>query len=301
MRNRSTRTRAEQMEADITALIDALRIYGDIALASRLWCCQQQRREKRHAQRAGLTTGWARLCRSPACASCRRWLGRSWRERAATKFADADNGSCSLATIVLARTGDLHAVRELVATTRIMLRNLRDRRARELRRWCDVSLYGLVELDAIHVDDLRYLPPLRRAVVEALPSYSHAADVTWVPHTHISVCHPRLHHSELREALAQQWPGPVERVDVRPFNDEGDARTNAAEITAYSAKSTMRTTYTGGVQMAWPLSWQAAYWSWLCAMRRGLEPLRIRIAARGERQGAAAIVPAILEPMAIVF
>lgn len=275
MRPRVTGSTARAMEQEATDLINALRDLGDEELAGRLWRCQQGRAEKRLAQQAGIKTGWPAMCRSVACPSCRRWLGRSWREKAVDRFVEADNAECSHATIMLARTGDLHAVREVVRDLRVGLRNLRDRRAARSRHWSSAAAYGLVEVDAHHPDDFILLPPRRREVIQALPVIG-TGPVVWVPHAHLCFHHPHMDREELRDALRGQWDGVSGRVDVRAFHT-GDADVNAANIVSYAAKMSMTTCLMDGVEEPWPVTWRAYYWSWLCGFRAGLAPMRLRM------------------------
>lgn len=267
-------------------LVAELRRLGDPAgvdLASRLWCCQCNRLERRSGV---VLAGWPRLCRSVACPSCRRWLARSWRDRAADRLAFADAQTCSLVTIMLARCGDLDAVRDAVRDLRVELRNLRDRRARVNRQWRDVQAVGLVELDAVAPHDIPLLPSQRRDVIEALPG-GVSDDVVWLPHLHLAISAPHLSHGDVRHALEAQWPGVAGRVDLVPFRDR-DAGAGAGGVVAYAGKHQMTTRLLDGVEVAWPLAWQARYWTWLHSMRCGLAPLRVRL---GARRVASPLVP----------
>lgn len=300
MKFRSTASIASAIEAETDDLVAALRDFGDDDLAGRLWRCQQARKEKVTAQRTGVRTGWPTMCRSVACPSCRRWLGRGWRERASSHFAAASGPACSHVTIMLACTGDLDAIRGVVRDLRVDLRNLRDRSASRSRRWATVAAYGLVEVDAHLRDDVMFLPPRRRAVVQELP-YLGRGPVAWVPHAHLCFHHPRLDRAALREALSTQWPGAPGRVDVRPF-DNGDADFNAGNIAAYAAKMRMTTTMLNGVEEEWPVTWRAAYWSWLCGQRAGLAPLRLRLGPMGTRTKPLTLrVEPPIEPMPILI
>ncbi len=254
------------MEARASELIAALRGSGDpvqVDLASRLWRCQQGREDRRKE----IQFDWPPMCRSPACPSCRRWLSKSWRTRAAERMAHADNRACRLVTTMLARFGDLDAVRDVARKLRTDLRNLRDRHARTDSRWRNVELIGQVEIDALGPDDIRLLPPRRKAVIETLPvfggAYGYATydqTVVWVPHVHI-VCHaPNLSDDDLCDALRRQWPGDARREDVRPFLD-GDAGENTAEIIGYTSKHEMRIALKDGFALCWPMSVQATYWA----------------------------------------
>ena len=291
---------ASAIEAEATDLVAALRDLGDDDLAGRLWRCQQARMDKIVAQRTGLRTGWPSMCRSVACPSCRRWLGRGWRERAGSHFAEARSPACSHVTIMLACTGALDTIRGVVRDLRVDLRNLRDRSAVRSSRWRSVSAYGLVEVDAHLRDDAMFLPPKRRAVVQELPCIG-SGPMTWVPHVHLCVHHPRLDRAELRDALRTQWPGLWGRVDVRPF-EVGDASVNAGNIAAYAAKMRMTTTLTDGIEESWPVAWRAAFWSWLCGLRAGLAPLRLRLGPFGTRTKAVTSrVEMPIEPMPVLI
>jgi hypothetical protein len=300
MRPRITASVARSIEQEASDLITALRDLGDDDLAGRLWRCQRHRIEKKQAQQAGIRTGWPAMCRSVACPSCRRWLGRTWRERASSRFMEADSTTCSHATIMLACTGDLDVVHDVVRDLRVALRNLRDRSASRARRWATVEAYGLVEVDAHHADDLALLPPRRREVVQELPVLGHGP-VVWVPHAHICLHHPHLDRHELRDALRVQWSGHPGRVDVEPFK-AGEADLNAANIVGYAAKMTMMTTYKDGLEESWPVTWRATYWSWLCGLRAGLAPLRLRMGPMHSRPiSIQQPARAEIEPMPVLF
>jgi hypothetical protein len=270
-------------------LIAALRASGDpdqIDLAGRLWRCQRGREDRRK----GIPTHWPPMCRSPACPACRRWLSRSWRDRAAERMANADNNACHLITVMLARSGSLDAVRTLARQLRTELRNLRDRNARTDWRWRSVEMIGQIEVDAFGFDDIGLLPPQRRNVIETLPAFGGCATcdqpVVWVPHVHIACHAPNLSEDDLHAAFARQWPGDPRRVDVRPFV-EGEAGTNAAAIIGYACKHEMRIALKDGFDLCWPITVQATYWGWLHGLRNGLAPLRLRIGAMSENSSPA--------------
>lgn len=280
------------MEARITNLIKALRASGDpvqFDLAGRLWRCQQQREERR----TGLRDRVDRPCRSVACEHCRRWRGREWRERAVVQMRNADNENSSMVTVVLERTGDLPTVRDVVRDFRVDLRNLRNRRVRDDARWRKLEAVGLCELDMLAVEEICLLPPLRRAVIGALPVRSHADRFTVVVHVHLAVSHPMIPRHVVERALRQQWQG-AGRVDVREFRDDATGPENAGGIVAYASKHRMTTKFDGvGIEVSDPLEtdahepievpvpveWQAAYWGWLHGIGAGLAPLRVRMSA----------------------
>jgi hypothetical protein len=264
-------------EAEISSLIEALRRSGDLTqidLAKRLWRCQQGRKDRRR----GISASWPRLCRRPACASCRKFLAQGWRDWAAAQMANADNGSCYLVTIMVARSEALEVLPECVYGLRTALRNLRDRKARQDSCWGRVGLVGQVEIDALGVEDIYLLPPQRRMVIEALPvlgrSDPSSRDV-WIPHLHIGCHAPGLDMADLELALERQWPG-AGRVDVRCFQDRS-AGENAGRIIGYASKHMMRLALKDGFYDAWPYSVQARYWGWLHSLRQGLKPLRMKI------------------------
>ena len=271
-----------EFETQASELIGALRVSGDpsqIDLAARLWRCQQGRQDRRR----GLISQWPPMCRSPACAYCRRWLSRKWQSRAAYRMAHADNNCCYLVTIVVARSGALDAVREIIRSLRTELRNLRHRNARNDARWRNVEMVGQTEIEALGPDDILLLPPHRRRVVDALPAVGGSSGyatwdqmVVWVVHVHIACYAPGIHQYDLLEVLRGQWPGPAERVDVRPFL-EGDAGDNTGRIIGYASKHDMRVKLRDFHDLVWPLSVQAAYWGWLHSLRNGLGPLRLRL------------------------
>jgi hypothetical protein len=266
----------------VTQLITALRASGDPVqtdLAGRMARCQQGREDRR----AGIPLDWPPMCRSPACPYCRRWLSKSWRSRAANRFAHADNDDCYHCTIMLARSGSLDAVRDLVRLLRTDLRNLRDRAARRDRRWQTLEMVGQVEVDALGPHDIGDLPPQRKAVVENLPTFggssgyvTHDQIVVWVSHVHLACHAPLLTGDDLLTAFRQHWPGPPERVDVGPFI-AGDAGHNAGAIIGYACKHEMRIKLKDGFDLSWPVAVQAAYWGWLHGLRNGLAPLRVRL------------------------
>lgn len=275
------------MEVQASELIAALRASGDSLqtdLAGRLWRCQQGREDRRK----GIITQWPPMCRSPACPYCRRWLSKIWRSRAAKQLAHADNNFCYLVTIVLAQTGTLDAIRDVVRQLRIDLRNLRDRNARLSQGWRSLEMLGQAEIDAMGPHDIILLPPQRRRVIEALPAFGGPSGyatwdqiVVWVTHVHIACHAPDIGQGDLYKALQRQWPGPVERVEVRAFL-EGDAGDNAGRIISYASKHEMRVKLRDHCDIVWPLSVQAAYWGWLHGLRNGLAPLRVRIGRIGD-------------------
>jgi hypothetical protein len=291
-RPRQTQSTLRDMENIASELITALRASGDpvqVDLASHLWRCQQGREDRRK----GVPFDWPPMCRSPACPSCRRWLSKSWRDRAAERMACADNNACHLITVMLARSGSLDAVRTLTRQLRTELRNLRDRNARTDLGWRSVEMVGQVEVDAFGPEDICLLPPQRRTVIEALPAFGGSCGyatynqiVVWVSHIHIACHAPHLSAGELHGAFARQWPGDPRRVDVRPFR-EGEAGANAGAIIGYASKHEMRFALKDGFDLCWPIAVQAAYWGWLHGLRNGLAPLRLRVGAMGERKSSA--------------
>jgi hypothetical protein len=296
----SRRSRAEvgSMESRITSLINVLRNSGgpvEFDLAGRLWRCQKQRQERRD----GLRDRVDRPCRSVACEHCRRWRGRSWRDRAAEMMVDADNDHSSMVTVMLERAGDWHSVRDVVLGFRVALRNLRDRQARADWRWRRVSAVGMVELDMLAVDEIALLPPGRRAVIEALPIRSHGEHLVLIAHLHLAVSHPGIPRHVVEAAFRQQWGG-AGRVDVRGFRDDAEAADNAAGIVAYASKFKMTATFDGGIETPVPVVWQAEFWTWLHGLGAGIAPLRVRMSAMQNRNSKAAckrVLDAEIEPM----
>jgi hypothetical protein len=206
-----------------------------------------------------------------------------WRARAADRMAHAANESCFLITVALARSAKVDAVREVARQLRVELRNLRDRNARSNHAWRSVEIIGQVEVDAIGPDDIRFLPPRRRSVIEALPLFGGfsgdaAGDqiAVWISHVHLVVHAPSLSQRDLCVAFRRQWPGPVERVDVRPFA-EGNAGDNAGRIIGYATKHEMRVKLKDNFHLVWPIAVETAYWGWLHSLHNGLAPLRIGI------------------------
>lgn len=287
-RSRRSRIEVNAMERRVTALIDTLRDSGDpvqFGLASRLWCCQQQREERRR----GIRDRVDRPCRQVACESCRRRLSRAWRERAEDQMRDADNAHSSMVTIVLERVGDWSAVRNAVLRFRTALRNLRDRKARTNAQWRTLAVVGMTELDMLAVEDVPLLPPLRRMVIEALPACSYGGGMALIVHVHLAVSHPGLPLHAVERAFREQWDG-VGRVDVRSFHDDAAAPENAGAIIAYATKQQMTIKLDGNVdtsnaevfvaiEVEVPVEWQASYWGWLHGLGAGLAPLRVRMSA----------------------
>jgi hypothetical protein len=292
-RPRWDRSTVHDKEARATALTAALRGSGEpgqIDLADRLQRCQRGRADRRQ----GIPSDWPPMCRSVACPFCHRWLAKGWRARAAAQMAHADNEACSMVTVMLARSGRLDAIRDVVHDLRVALRNLRDRLARKDRRWCTMEMVGVVEIDAVGPGDIALLPPRRCAVVEALPLVGGAAGyatwdqiVTWVSHVHIACHAPHLSRGDLREVFGQQWPAAVPgRVDVRPFRD-GKAGDNAGGIIDYAAKFEMRMSLRDGFDLEWPMPVQAAYFGWLHDQHNGMATLRVRIGPIADKHKSA--------------
>lgn len=278
--SRRSRQQVRAMEARTSELVAALRDSGDsvaLDLACRLWQCQQQR----HERRSGIRDRVDRPCRSIACEYCRRRRGREWRERAAAQMRHAEIEHSSMATVMLARTGDMEEVRDVVREFRVALRNLRARRAREDARWRSMSVVGLAEVDILAPEEITFLPPSRRLVVEQLPVRSHSDDdqFTIVVHVHLFVSHPAIPRHAVERVLMSQWLG-TGRVDVRALNDDGaTAPEHAGGIIAYASKHSMVTKLDGCVESPVPTALQARYWSWLHGLRSGLAPLRVRMSA----------------------
>jgi heme exporter protein D len=112
-------------------VIVALRSIGGLDLAERLEDCTTTRL-LRHSG-----SGWPHICRSAACAWCRRPMIRGWWYGMCQWSASA---TTSLAIIPLHLSAGLpNAVRRL----RRGLRDVRDRMARRRRLWRDVSLAGI--------------------------------------------------------------------------------------------------------------------------------------------------------------
>ena len=272
-------------EARVAGLIRALRASGQpvqLDLARRLMRCQQARIDRR----AGHVVDWRPMCRHAACEVCRRTLEKRAADRVRRRFRDADLACCHEATIMLARTGSLQAVRDLVRVTRTELRNMRDRRGRADPRWRNVMAAGAIEVDAMGPDDVGLLPPQRRAVVRDLPMHGaldHATyghEVLWIAHAHLALSAPELSQAELQDALLTQWPGIGGRVRVQPFWDSVPAGDSAARIVGYASKHAMRLKLDGGdacTVLPWPAPVQATFWGWVHSMRNGLASLRLQI------------------------
>lgn len=285
------RSAIQEKENRVTALAKALRVSGwpdQKRLADRLLRCQQVRADRRR----GVQSQWPWLCRSPACAFCRRRLVWRGRACAAARMTHATNKDCYMATVMLSRCAEVTDMHGIIREFRVELRNLRDRRARTDGRWRAVEAVGQIEIEALGAQDICLLPPRRRAVVESLPARGgaygyHVFDerVVWLCHVHLAVHAPGLTDDELREVLERQWPGPEGRVDVQRFY-EGGAGDNTGAIIGYATKHDMQVKLRDGIEVPWPIGVQAAYWGWLDGLKRGLATLRVRLGPkRGERAG----------------
>lgn len=287
---RCTNATIRREDARLLHLLSALRKIGSPDaqhLADRLHRCRAGRLARRGDVASALRWPWR--CRSVACWACRSAITGRKSRQAHEDFEGRDNADCSYATIVLARVGDLSSIRDLVRGARRDVRNLRDTRSRLVGpRWRSVEFRGVVEVDAIHPMDTHLLEENRRELIPSLPQIGAAADVVWLPHMHLTVHHPGLDRAELHNALTRQWPGE-HRVHVRAFDLDNDASVNAWQTTGYSLKHRMsnkfRCTHERSVWVIeeWPMSWQAAYYAWMHSMRRGLQPLTIRVGAMGVR------------------
>src|SRR5215472_672232 len=104
-----------KMYADQEEIISALRAIGELDLADRLERCAAVRWERRHGD------SWPRICRTAACAWCRRPMIRSlWH---GVCDWSAATGTSSLAILRIDSSTDLpDAVRRL----RRALRDVRD-------------------------------------------------------------------------------------------------------------------------------------------------------------------------------
>jgi hypothetical protein len=113
-------------------VIVALAEVGEHDLADRLERCMTARHERRGGD------GWPYSCRSVACVWCRRPMIRSWWAGMCQWSAEA--ATSSLATIPVQSPSGL---RDAVRLLRRGLRDVRDRRARQSRRWHGVSFAGM--------------------------------------------------------------------------------------------------------------------------------------------------------------
>jgi hypothetical protein len=118
------------------------------------------RRNTRLLRHSG--SGWPHICRSAACAWCRRPMIRGWWYGMCQWSASA---TTSLAIIPLHLSAGLpNAVRRL----RRGLRDVRDRMARRRRLWRDVSLAGIAGGDHMALVMITHEGIDRREVLDAL-------------------------------------------------------------------------------------------------------------------------------------
>ena len=233
---------------------------------------------------------WPYRCRHVACRSCRPCAGRTWRRAAREAFREADHGACMMVTVLLCRSGDLDAMRDVLDRFRIDLRNLRDRLSRRDPRWGSICVRGQIEIDAIHEEIWQDVPRERRAVIDALPCHAYAGDVTWLPHAHLCLHAPELFRADIMDALSKQWPGKG-RVHVRALDPAQSSGEALSRIVSYSAKhkssnKLLAIDADGCWQWhyeLWPVEIQSAYWSWIKSMRRGLSPLRLKLNPKKQR------------------
>lgn len=308
--NRSTRLNLRHSERKLSMLIEELSSFGDdnsMDLADRLSRCQQSRHERWLAYSRGkVQVSWPYRCRSAACWSCRRAVVARWKDRAACLFAGEQSGSCSFATIMVARIATLFPLQDVVVKLRRDLRNLRDGMARSRFTWNSVSLIGHVELDALQQSDIPLLPGNRREMVQSLPIIGGEPDaVAWIPHAHICIRHPQLRRSQIETAFAEQWRG-AGRVHVEGFDLSRLAEDNAADCIGYGLKFRDTTMFSGGIILDWSSTWSAHFWSWLHARRRGLQPIQIALGARAcledqDQDPAARMSLSYSEPMPVVL
>lgn len=298
---RGSRSWIEEQEARGAELVAALSASGEpgaVDLAGKLSRCAEHRARLRAWGRVDhrhvLSAEGRYRCASHACWSCSRRRRRQIGEKAGEQFRDADSRWCSHVTVGLAVTGDLSVVREAVTVARRALRDRRDAASRVSPAWCAVACIGHVEVDAILPDDVPSLAPERRALVEGLPVLAHPVEGAplWIVHLHVAMRHEGVGREEVGAVLSRQWPG-VQRVHVMPF-DEGQLPAEAAgAVAAYSAKG-REASRIGDVVDEWPVAWRAAYWSWLHAAGRALQPLRVTLGAKAPVVSAPSRVAALL-------
>lgn len=129
---RLTRRARACAEAHQTEVIGALTATGDDAIARRLRRCQDDRQQRQ--------TGWPWRCHSPGCWSCRRAMMRRWWRGFCLWLAGGD-----LSLALIPGKGDPGAG---IGKLRKGLRDVRDRAARQDRRWAAVRMAGLAS-DAV--------------------------------------------------------------------------------------------------------------------------------------------------------
>lgn len=297
-----------------TQLVEALRRSGD-ELASHLWSCAENRKEKSRLQVEGWTTAWCPRCDRLACHSCRRRIVN--REKSETKklFEGFENSDCSMETVMLNRVADLKDMQDVIKRFRAKFRHLRDRMARTSAGWNRLTVTGYIEIDVIETDRLGERPERVRAVTAALPAIGEGP-TTWVPHVHLAIHHMGVDRAALKEALSHDWPGRG-RVDVRSFKSKRSAPDNAGNISGYGLKHLHETVISTHVveidgeqhelrvAEPWPVHLSVSYWRWMEEVRDGARLLRVRLDPVGSRRARASSkrlpkVPGV-EPMPMAF
>ncbi len=284
---RARRSHSEKQKAWQAELIRGLQDSGNpdaLHLADKLTRCRQSReRLQAWGGRPDLRDVLSKRryrCEHHACWSCRRSEIRAYATKEAKRFDGADNHFCSLVTVADAVTGDLSEVRQRIKDIRRSLRDRRDKTTKRHSGWASVEIVGHAELDPYWASDIPHLPPDQRVLIPTLPVLAHAGDgdVLWVLRVHLAVRHPGISRGELAKELSCQWPG-TGRVHVASFHEHQPARENAKSVLSYGIKHAQRSDV-GPPSKRWPLSWQVSYWTWLHAMRRGLQPLCIAFGPR---------------------
>lgn len=279
----------DTLDAGLIARLNGSGVEDLQVLADRMTRCAEDR-AARAAWRNGLgenPPGSGSPCKSVACSACRqRFHVSPHQTRIWHRWGEsgADNDHCSFVTVHLKRLDNIFDLRGVVVEHRRQWRDLRDARS----AWSSVQIEGLVECDFLKDCDVPYLPPDRAAMLPALPKIGSGSGGTWLPHSHLAVCHPGVKRAEIEAVARAFWPGPS-RVDVEPFDPSKSAAENAGTVIGYGSKTrcASRVGYGSGdgtkfilpTFEQWPVTTRCEWWSAFATWRRGLEPIRLRIGA----------------------
>lgn len=286
---RATRRQLLARDEEVAGLAEELRRDGRpewTELATRIEKCHAASiRRARWRSDAGSMLGadYQYRCKTLACPGCRRSVVRNAQKQSFHHFHGIDGDDASLVTIVLARCGDMAAVREVTRRGRRRLRDLRDELAGRSPAWSATEFSGYVELDAVPADCPSLLSE-RQQMLQDLPaeSWPEAGGVLLIPHAHVVCHHPGVSRANLERVLMDAYPG-ARRVDVASFHEDLPAEDSAANITGYALKFRFSGLSIIGEE-PWPMRWRALVLGALFEWRRGLEPLRVAIG----RQAASA-------------
>jgi len=188
-------------------------------------------------------------------------------------------------TILLSVNGSLDHVADEITRTRQRFANKRRHGV-----WSNWTLDAAVEVDGMHAHDWSSLLPGRKETLDTLPKVGRQSGWLWIGSIHGFLCHRGFSRYEVSAILSEMWPG-VRRVNVDPVwsadlnAGSDDVWIDAASIVSYGLKHS-ETTQLSHQKVDWPVEMQAVWWSFLCAERRGVEPLRIRFKAKKQISSA---------------